>query len=162
MPPLWSKITTVYLSGSTYTMETPSFTSSVTWRRCLTVWYFLHVYKVGIHGGCKCSCQERETHYFVSTGATEKSLHSWRILHSYYILPTSCVQVNALSQESTLGRGVTQSLVLSPFLFLVVINKLLKKLVELRQVNGLHRHHGSCWRLAPLYITPANNALHAQ
>ena len=24
----------------------------------------------------KCSCQERETHHFLSTGATEKSLHS--------------------------------------------------------------------------------------
>jgi len=68
-----------------------------------------HVYKTGIHG------------------------RAWRIIHSFYLSPTSCVKVNnALTQEFILGRGVRQGSMLSPFLFLIIIDELLKKLADLK------------------------------
>ena len=78
----------------------------------------MHVYKAGIHG------------------------RAWRIICSFYLSPTSCVKVNnALTQEFILGRGVRQGSMLSPFLFLIIIDELLKKLADLRQgvdFNGLY------------------------
>jgi len=100
-----------------------------------------HVYKTGIHG------------------------RAWRIIHSFYLSPTSCVKVNnALTQEFILGRGVRQGSMLSPFLFLIIIDELLKKLADLRQgveFNGLYT--GSMGHADDLRsITSAKDALHAQ
>ena len=48
---------------------------------------------------------------------------------------------NALSSEFTLGRGVRQGSVLSPSLFLIVIDDLLKKLADLNQGVEFNGHY---------------------
>jgi hypothetical protein len=66
-----------------------------------------HLYCKGIHGKC------------------------WRIIQSFYDKPTACVKVNdGLSQEFVTERGVRQGSVLSPSLFILIIDSLLQKLKE--------------------------------
>ena len=64
-----------------------------------------HLFSKGIHGKC------------------------WRIIQSFYDKPRGHVKVNGcLSPSFVIGRGVRQGSVLSPTLFLVVIDSLLEKL----------------------------------
>ena len=66
-----------------------------------------HLYNKGVNGKC------------------------WRIIRSYYEQPMACVKVNeSLSPEFTIERGVRQGSVLSPCLFLLLIDSLLKRLKE--------------------------------
>ena len=59
---------------------------------------------------------------------------AWRIIRSWYTSPNSMVRVNGvLSSPFTLERGVLQGSVLSPVLFLLIMDPLLKSL----QSNGL-------------------------
>ena len=59
---------------------------------------------------------------------------AWRIIRSWYTSPNSMVRVNGvLSSPFTLERGVLQGSVLSPALFLLIMDPLLKSL----QSNGL-------------------------
>ena len=59
---------------------------------------------------------------------------AWRIIRSWYTSPKSMVRVNGvLSSPFTLERGVLQGSVLSPVLFLLILDPLLKSL----QSNGL-------------------------
>ena len=100
-----------------------------------------HLYGAGIHG------------------------KAWRLIRSYYLSPTSRVRVNnALSSEFTLGRGVRQGSVLSPSLFLIVIDDLLKKLADLNQGVEFNGHYtGTMGHADDLRsITSTTDALHAQ
>ena len=55
----------------------------------------------------------------------------WRIIKGFYDRPTACVKVNgSLSQEYVIKRGVRQGSVLSPSLFLLLIDSLLQTLKE--------------------------------
>ena len=58
----------------------------------------------------------------------------WRLIKSWYTNPTSrvCIE-NHMSDPFVIHRGVRQGSVLSPTLFLVAINPLLKQLVELNK-----------------------------
>ena len=64
-----------------------------------------HLYSRGVHGKC------------------------WRIIKGYYERPTACIKVNGcLSREFVIERGVRQGSVLSPCLFLLLIDNLLQRL----------------------------------
>ena len=55
----------------------------------------------------------------------------WRLIQSYYERPTARVKVNnCLSHEFIIERGVRQGSVLSPSLFLLLIDSLLHRLIE--------------------------------
>ena len=54
---------------------------------------------------------------------------SWRIIKGYYERPTACIKVNGcLSREFVIECGVRQGSVLSPCLFLLLIDNLLQQL----------------------------------
>ena len=56
---------------------------------------------------------------------------SWRLIQSYYERVTARVKVNnCLSREFIIERGVRQGSVLSPSLFLLLIDSLLHRLIE--------------------------------
>ena len=67
---------------------------------------------------------------------------TWRIIKSWYTDPQCVVKLNGKFSESyTMERGVLQGSVLSPTLFLLVMDPLLKKLEENRlgpRVSGLY------------------------
>ena len=67
---------------------------------------------------------------------------TWRIIKSWYTDPQCVVKLNGKFSESyTMERGVLQGSVLSPTLFLLVMNPLLKKLEENQlgpRVSGLY------------------------
>ena len=66
-----------------------------------------HLYSRGVHGKC------------------------WRIIKGYYDRPTACVKVNGyLSHEFITERGVKQGSVLSPCLFLLLMDGLLQRRKE--------------------------------
>ena len=55
----------------------------------------------------------------------------WRLIQSYYERPTARLKVNdCLSRKFIIERGVRQGSVLSPSLFLLLIDSLLHRLIE--------------------------------
>ena len=72
---------------------------------------------------------------------------AWRIIRSWYTSPKSMMRVNeVLSSPFTLEHGVLQGSILSPVLFLLIMDPLLKSL----QSNGLGLSVGdTCRRLHP-------------
>ena len=53
----------------------------------------------------------------------------WQLIHNWYDSESCCVKVDGrISESFSAERGVKQGSVLSPILFLLVINPLLRKL----------------------------------
>ena len=64
---------------------------------------------------------------------------SWHIIKAWYLTPTSCVKhENSLSAPFPVGRGVKQGAVVSPSLFLVIMNPLLQRMRQLNIGGSLH------------------------
>ena len=74
--------------------------------------------------------------HILSIGINGKS---WRIIKAWYQIPTSRVKhENTLSASFPVGRGVKQGAVLSPSLFLVIMNSLLQRMRQLNIGDSLH------------------------
>ncbi len=64
---------------------------------------------------------------------------SWRLIKAWYQSPTSRVKLNnSLSASFPICRGVKQGSVLSPSLFLVIMNSLLQRMRRLNVGASLH------------------------
>ena len=75
-------------------------------------------------------------HHLYSIGITGKT---WRLIKAWYHSPTSRVKLNnCLSAPFSISRGVKQGSVLSPSLFLVVMNSLLQRMRSKHNGGFLH------------------------
>ena len=75
-------------------------------------------------------------HHLFSIGINGKS---WRLIKSWYQSPISCVKLNNnLSAPFSISRGVKQGSVLSPSLFLVIMNSFLQRMRNLNSGGSLH------------------------
>ena len=64
---------------------------------------------------------------------------TWRLIKSFYINPSGQVKIgNRHSRVFTLERGVRQGSVLSPLLFLLVTDSLLKDLANVSSIEGIY------------------------
>ena len=64
---------------------------------------------------------------------------SWHFIKAWYQSPTSCVKHNdCVSAPFLISRGVKQGSVLSPTLFLVIMNSLLQRMRSLNSGGSLH------------------------
>ena len=75
-------------------------------------------------------------HHLYSIGITGKT---WHLIKAWYHSPTSRVKLNnCLSAPFSISRGVKQGSVLSPSLFLVVMNSLLQRMRSKHDGGSLH------------------------